>query len=163
MLAKDILITLYGYNTSANARILDCAARLSQSQLTAASDIGPRSLQDLLVHMLQTEWLWRSLSQFHQMQVSDAPREEDLTTIDRLKERWQAEEHLMQAFLSGVSDEELAATVPVKRRDGAVTPMVLWHMLMQPLTHSMQHRTEVAVLLTRFGQSPGDLDFIFFV
>jgi uncharacterized damage-inducible protein DinB len=163
MLAKDILMTLYGYTTSVNARILDCAARLSQEQLTAAADIGPRSLQDLLVHMLQTEWLWRSLSQFHQMQLSSAPEVEGLTTIEILRNCWQAEEQQMQAFLSNVSDEDLAATVPVKRRDGTETPMVLWHMLMQPLMHSMQHRTEVAVLLTRYGQSPGDLDFIFFV
>jgi uncharacterized damage-inducible protein DinB len=162
MLGKDILITLYDYNTAANARILECAAHLNQAQLDATSDVG-RSLQALLIHTMRTEWLWRNLSQFHQMLVAEAPRDENLNTIESLTERWHEEEQLMQAFLNGVSEEDLAATVMVKNRDRTQTPMILWQMLVQPLMHSMQHRSEAAVLLTRHGQSPGDLDFIFFV
>jgi hypothetical protein len=34
---------------------------------------------------------------------------------------------------------------------------------MQPLIHSVQHRSEAAQILTRLGQSPGNIDFIFYV
>jgi uncharacterized damage-inducible protein DinB len=163
MLGKDMLEKLYDYNVTANTRILDCAARVSQAQFVAATDIGHGSLQGLLFHMLHTEWVWRILCQDHQIQASSAPRKEDFSTLDEIRERWQAEEQLMRAFLTSVSDDELARIVQVKRRDGTETPMVLWHMLMHCMLHSMQHRSEAAVLLTGYGQSPGDLDFIFLV
>jgi uncharacterized damage-inducible protein DinB len=162
MLGKDMLEKLYDYNVTANARILDCAARVSQAQLVAPTEIGDRSLLILLFHMLRTEWVWRSLSQDHQIQVSTLPRIEDFPNVETIKASWLAEEQLMRAFLSGLSDQELSATVQVKDRHGKESPMVLWHMLMHLMLHSFQHRTEAAVLLTNYGQSPGDLDFIFF-
>jgi uncharacterized damage-inducible protein DinB len=162
MLGKDILEKLYDYNVTANARILDRAARVSQAQLVASSEIGDRSLLILLFHMLRTEWVWRSLSQDHQISASSVPRIEDFPSVESIKERWLAEEQLMRALLSSLSDQELSATVQVKDRNGKESSMVLWHMLMHLILHSMQHRSEAAVLLTGYGQSPGDLDFIFF-
>ena len=37
-----------------------------------------------------------------------------------------------------------------------------WQMLAHLANHGTQHRSEAAVLLTRAGRSPGDLDMIFF-
>jgi len=162
MLGKDMLEKLYDYNVTANTRILDCTARVSQAQLVASTEIGGRSLLVLLYHMLRTEWVWRSLGQDHQIQVSTLPRIEDFPSVETIKERWLVEEQLMRAFLSSLSDQELSAAVQVKDRNGKESSMVLWHMLMHLILHSMQHRTETAVLLTKYGQSPGDLDFIFF-
>jgi uncharacterized damage-inducible protein DinB len=40
---------------------------------------------------------------------------------------------------------------------------VLWHLLVHVLNHGTQHRSEAALLLTSYGQSPGDLDLILFL
>jgi len=39
----------------------------------------------------------------------------------------------------------------------------LWHCLWHVVNHGTQHRSEAAALLTRFNQSPGDLDFTVFM
>lgn len=35
-----------------------------------------------------------------------------------------------------------------------------WQMLLHQANHAMQHRSEVAVFLTEFGFSPGQLDLM---
>jgi len=69
----------------------------------------------------------------------------------------------MRAFLESLSDDELVESLNITRWDGVKVTMTRWHMLVHLASHSMQHRTEAAVLLTQYGHSPGDLDFLFFV
>ncbi|HLL50859.1 MAG TPA: DinB family protein, partial [Thermomicrobiales bacterium] len=38
----------------------------------------------------------------------------------------------------------------------------LWQQLLHQVNHATQHRSEAALLLTRLGQSPGMLDFLYF-
>jgi len=43
---------------------------------------------------------------------------------------------------------------------GAIRERVVWHILLEVIIHATQHRSEAAALLTSYGQSPGDLDFL---
>lgn len=54
-------------------------------------------------------------------------------------------------------DRTLAVEIP-----GSEFTIPVWQMLVHIAHHSMQHRTETAMALTRFGASPGDIDDIFF-
>ena len=44
----------------------------------------------------------------------------------------------------------------------STTACAFWQMLAHVVNHGTQHRSEAAALLTEAGQSPGDLDMIFF-
>jgi len=46
---------------------------------------------------------------------------------------------------------------------GALRKRVVWHILLDLIIHATQHRSEAAALLTSYGQSPGDFDFIMFM
>ena len=74
----------------------------------------------------------------------------------------ESEQQHMDAYLSGLEEADLAAQLTIKRWDGVEIDMIRWHMLSHLLMHSMQHRSEAAVLLTQYGRSPGDIDFLFF-
>lgn len=44
-----------------------------------------------------------------------------------------------------------------------VRERVVWHILVDALSHATQHRSEAAALLTLYGQSPGDYDLTLFL
>ena len=44
-----------------------------------------------------------------------------------------------------------------------VTGFPLWQCLAHVLTHSTQHPSEAAMVLTHWGQSPGELDLTFYL
>jgi uncharacterized damage-inducible protein DinB len=43
---------------------------------------------------------------------------------------------------------------------GAPLRLPMWQTLTQVMLHGVQHRTEAAMLLTRAGCSPGNMDYI---
>jgi uncharacterized damage-inducible protein DinB len=91
------------------------------------------------------------------------PQQTAVATIAKLRTRWEEERQAMNAYLTDLSDDNLTAVVTIKRWDGKEYGMTIWHMLVHAMMHSMQHRSEAAAVLTSYGHSPGDLDFIYSV
>jgi uncharacterized damage-inducible protein DinB len=102
MLLEDIR-TLFAYNTWANGRVLDAAARVpSETFITAA--LGPCNLHDTLRHILVAEVFWRSEWQG----VEDASKKLPgvFPTVDALRARWREEDERLAAFLETIRDED---------------------------------------------------------
>jgi uncharacterized damage-inducible protein DinB len=112
--------------------------------------------------MMRTEWVWRNLCQFGAI-TQAPPHRGDMPTLDAIHDRWAQEDKLMRTYLKGLNDADLKKTISLKDRLGNTHSYDLWGMLMHLLLHSMQHRSEVAAILTGYGHSPGDLDLIFFL
>jgi len=163
MLAREMLITLFEYNQWANVRVLDQAEKVTDAQWTAEPDPEGRSLQEILAHYVRTERVWRLLSAHGMIRDGDLPDIEELGTVEALREFSEAEAELMQVLLQDWSDDSFDEEVMVTRWDGKTYPIVRWQMLQHLLLHSMQHRSEAALLLTEFGHSAGDIDFLFFI
>jgi uncharacterized damage-inducible protein DinB len=162
MPAKDLLLSLYAYHTWANQRILDCAEKVSPVQWNAPVSTSHGSLRATLFHMMRTEWVWRTLMQEHRLS-GPPPRPDSYSNLEDLKVRWQEEMHATQAFIKSLKESELSSSVTITDRSGGESSLVLWDMLMHVLIHSIQHRSEAAVMLTDYDQSPGDIDYIFFI
>lgn len=153
------LRTLYEYNCWMNDRILDAASRVTPEQFVATTNLTPRNLQDNLVHILDVEWSWRERARGAPPEVWQADMEiPDNLDVDTLKERWRQESAIMRDYLGSLSDEELAS--PSGLREGG--DLVLWEILLHAINHGTLARVEAAVLLTHYGQSPGDLDYLDF-
>jgi uncharacterized damage-inducible protein DinB len=162
MPAKDLFLSLYAYHTWANQRILDCAEKVSPEQWNTTVPISHGSLRVTLFHMMRTEWVWRTLMQEHRLS-GPPPRPDSYSSLEDLKIRWQDEMQASQAFLKGLDEAELSRPVTITDRSGSESSLVLWDMLLHVLIHSIQHRSEAAAMLTNFDQSPGDIDYIFFI
>jgi uncharacterized damage-inducible protein DinB len=158
---KDDISTLYAYNDWANARVLRMAAQVSPQQYLVPADVPQGSLRSTLVHILAAEVAWRQRWQ------GDSPTaliaEHDLPTFEALHACWQAEAAVLRDYLASLSDDNLAGVVNYKTTRGTPMSDVLWQLMAHVVNHGTQHRSEAAVLLTRYGHSPGDLDLIMFL
>ena len=157
---KEMIATQYDYNCWANARILENARHLSDEQYYAEAVF--RSVHELLVHTVRTEWVWRTLAQYGEI-TEPPPGSEDIRSLGDVRALWRQEETAFRSYLEELSDVELAGKVETVSPAGQAHTLARWEMLQHMLLHSMQHRAELASVLTSYEHSPGDLDFIFFV
>jgi uncharacterized damage-inducible protein DinB len=153
---KNDVHFLYEYNRWANARVLDAAARVNQTQFVAAATLSHGSLRATLVHVLSAEWIWRmrcqeGVSPFALLSAEGFP------ALEHLRRRWQTEEQAMRSFLNGLSDDALTGRVRYTTTQGVPHENVLWHLLVHVVNHGTQFRGEAGVLLATYGHSPGDL------
>ena len=147
--------TLFAYHWHTNQRLLEATAKLASAALHADPGLGRRSIHSLWVHLLNAARTYR-LGQ----ETGRRPSPLDPATLPdlaALQAGFAQEQTDWQAMLDSLSAEAIEGTVTV---DFAVPR---WHLLQQVILHGMQHHTELAQALTEQGQSPGDLDFIFFV
>jgi len=119
-------------------------------------------LQETLVHALTAEWIWRRRCQ-EGVSPTALLNPADFPTLAALRTRWQAEERAMRAFVAGLGDQDLQKTIHYKSTGGVPHHNILWQILVQVVNHGTQTRSEAAVILTDYGHSPGDLDFIVYL
>lgn len=161
MSSKDMIQTLIGYHYWANGQILARAAKLEPEDYFASIDYSHGSLHSLLFHMLRTEHIWRQLCQAGEL-TAPALEQGDFPDLEALTRHWEPEGQAMRDYIAELDKDGIESIVELVYRDGNVAPMPVWRMLLHVLLHSMQHRSEAAAVLTGYGQSPGDLDFIFY-
>jgi uncharacterized damage-inducible protein DinB len=161
MHASDIHI-LYDYNYWANERILEATARVSEEQFYAEVVPGLASLHSTLAHTMAAEWVWRMRCQ-EGISPPAMPRAGEFPTLEELRTHWREEEQQMRAFLDTLRDEDMNYVVAYTTTRGTSSSIPLWQALTHLVNHGMQHRSEAAVMLTSYGQSPGNIDFLVFL
>jgi len=162
----DEIKLIYEYNYWANHRILTTCAQVSPEQYAASASprgLGYESLRATALHILGSERGWRLICQGVSVVDWDELTEAHFPTPQTLEERWQAEEQEMRAYIGSLNDDDLQGIVRYPVDNGILRERVLWHCLYHLVNHGTQHRSEAAVLLTSYGQSPGDFDFTMFL
>ena len=158
---KSEILTLYKYNTWANARILNAASNVTPEQFLAPAPFSHGGLRGTLVHTLFAEWIWRRRWEGHSPTEWLTP--EDFPALDTLRSRWTIEEQALMAFVENISEPDLDSTIRFSRMGGEPRENTLWHLMVHLVNHGTQHRSEAAAMLTEFGYSPGDIDFIIYL
>ena len=158
---KEDILTLYAYNSWANARILNATAQVTAEQFLAPASFSHGGLRGTLVHVLFAEWIWRRRWEGHSPVAWLQP--EDFPTFEALHTQWDVEEQALLQFVENASDEALNNIVEYRRTGGEACENILWHLMVHLVNHGTQHRSEAAAMLTEFGHSPGDIDLIVFL
>lgn len=152
---------LFAYNTARDNQLMDLAEQLSDEQLHAPQENGHKSVAETLRHFLINEWFWSHVLRERQPPTDEFLQFAEFPGFDALRERHEQETALFKEYLAGLSEEMVDERLEVfDPSNGNTYPFNVWDVLMHRLLHSAQHRSELAFMLTEFGHSPGDTDYL---
>lgn len=162
MLSQILLLNWFDYNHETNNRLLELAAKVTPEQWDMPQDFGRcTSLHETLFHVLSVEEEWLELCEsgtpnFGFRSLDDYPDAASLQTYsDQVYDQY-------RPYLESLNDEQLIAKIFALLPDNRERSVMVWQLLSHMLYHSAYHRSEIASMLTNFGQSPGPIDFFGF-
>lgn len=159
---KQDLILLFNFNYWARDRLLDQAEALDSAEFLLPVESNYGSLQATLVHILSAEWVWRIRCQ-EGVSPTSLLNHDDFASVSSVRSFWMDEQEKMLVYLEDLEGEELGKAISYRRTGGQEEFNTLWHILWHVINHGTEHRAEAAAILTSFGRSPGDLDFIHYL
>lgn len=155
----DYFRSCFGHCYWARDKILDQVGQLSKDEYVAPRALDYGSIRATLVHELNAHAGY--LARLRGEQLDPPINEETVPTAEALRERWRSEQAKIAPYVAKLDEAELRREVrQVSARTGEEFRNPAWWMLAQALSHSTQHRAEVALAITQLGHSPGDLDLI---
>jgi uncharacterized damage-inducible protein DinB len=163
---KDHILKLYDYNYWANGLILKNVEKLTGEQFIQGDAHSQGSVRDILVHIMFAEWIWR------ERMVGDSPdlsvvklnlKPEDFSSTKELYDSWFDEELKMRDFLENITDEKFSGKFTYRSVRGEEFENGFLDVLTHVVLHGMQHRADVAEMLTELGHSPGNIDYIIYL
>jgi uncharacterized damage-inducible protein DinB len=154
-LNKSALIVLHHYNSHANALLLQTAAGMDESALTAQASPSHGTVLALLTHMLTSEFFFLARSEGKPVNPRSAPDKTlDLQEITLAFGQVAAER---QKYLNWVTDEKLLELVELPL-NGKPYRLARWQLLTQSLVHSAHHRGELSIVMSGLGHPLPTLD-----
>lgn len=152
--------TLFAFHWHNNERLMDLAAELDESTYYQDPEYGRGSVHRIFFHILGTDRGWRLGVETGRQHDPLSP--EEFPDLDALREGFEREKLAWEALLDRLDSDRIEAPMKLTARNGAVRTLRRWQILQHVVLHGMQHHAELAQILTHYGQSPGDLDFIFY-
>ena len=160
----EAIIRLYEYQRESNSHLLDVVEELSNTELTSVVVEGQPSIRDTLVHMfsvIQINVAWWSNRLSGEAAFSLKYSSENFSDAASLRNLWQESDAEIAMFIDSLSsDDDLERSYSRETPTGEVRNRVLWEMMLHVINHGTQHRSEVAMMLTKLGHSPGDMEIL---
>jgi uncharacterized damage-inducible protein DinB len=140
---------MLAYNEWADDRIVDAAQGL------AADKFG--DVADTLAHALGTQCFW--LANWTGAPFVDVTEK----TFAELRAGYARSHKDLREFAEGLTDEAWNRAEAWWKRWGYDATATLGQTVFQVIYHGIQHRAEIAIILTDHGCSPGDMDYLNFL
>ncbi|MEX2143934.1 MAG: DinB family protein [Anaerolineales bacterium] len=154
---KDRLLNLYEFNCWGRDLVISKAEALTPEQFDQETRFPLHTLKETLVHTLSAELAYRKRCMGEPF--TRGVEKEEFPDLSSIKDFWLDEDRTMRTYLATVDDQTLEGTVKYTTSRGDEYERVRVDLLFQLFFHSMQHRAEIAQMLTEFGHSPGNIDY----
>jgi uncharacterized damage-inducible protein DinB len=107
---------------------------------------------------MSAQWVWLSRWQGTSPTALFDPA--SLPSLAAIRERWAMIERDTQTFIATLDDATLNQNLTYQNTQGKPFSFPLWQQMIHQVNHATQHRSEIAMILTQFGFSPGEIDLI---
>lgn len=153
---------LAGYNRWANERLYDCAAGLDPAALALDRGAFFGSILNTLNHILVGDRIW--MHRFSgggplPARLDDVPYPD----FGALRQARAAEDDRIIAYIDGLSETALAATLSYRNVAGEPQESPLQPLLAHFFNHQTHHRGQVHAMLSQAGQKPPQIVFLYFL
>ena len=157
-LSADDLVSLYAYNSWANARVLETLRALPETDYVSEQGGGWPSLRATFVHLAGATDAWAE-----RFTGRDATR---LATIEELPGLEDAARVLLAAeekhrhLLPAFTPERLAGPFTWKNLKGEPKTAPFWAVVRHVVNHQTYHRGQIAAMARRLGHAPKSTDMV---
>lgn len=147
----SVLTVLFAHNAWANLKLLDFCERLSDEQLDATAIGCFGSIRATLQHIIGAEVSY--VERVNGKLPAAAPSGDQFPGFAVLKDaaRWAGDELLLLA-LSAREDTSVRQRPPRH-----IFQYRLASLIVQAITHSTEHRTQISTIITQLGMEPPDM------
>ena len=160
----DAVQRLYDYQRESNKHVLDVAERLTKKEFTSVVVEGQPSVRETLFHLVEVieiHFAWWNYSADRKTPNVFKRSPQDFANVKSLRDYWSiVDSNVVQCVGSLTKDSQLDRPFVRAFPDGSQNERVLWKMMLHVINHGTQHRSEVAMMLTKLGHSPGDMEIL---
>ena len=159
MTTLQAIEALYSYHRWADERLLGAAARVQESDLLRDEAIPFGSVQANLIHILgsQVSWLIRLTGEVPQLATIEPGR-----VVAALRQSFGLAHDRLGQYVASLTEhdvERVTSFIEFEENNAHNLERPLWEVLLSVGSHGISHRSEVAVVLTRLGASPEQMDY----
>jgi uncharacterized damage-inducible protein DinB len=145
------------YDRWANLTLIDACQRLTEQQLATHAPQSPRSVRDLLAHIVGSELTFALRTKGRQHE-GESRHVDTWPGFEVLREVAASSGDDLIAIATGLDEDELVA-LPYQ---GKTYEYPKSFFLLHAIEHGIEHRTEIKVALSLIGIETPDLDGWFF-
>lgn len=158
---KDHIRRMFDYNYWCNTLIMDTAENLTPEQFVQQTKFPFKTVRETLVHIMSGERIYRMRL------AGEAPsglEAADFADLAAIRTYWADEESQLRAYLDSLDETDLSESFTYTvASTGKEYERVRVDVFTQLLFHGMQHRAELAQMLTECGHSPGNIDYLVYI
>ena len=134
---------------------------MTNAQFVAPGSASFSSVRDTLVHTMWAQWNW--LLRWRGGPNPPLFEPTEYADVAAVRARWNEIDGETHAFVAQVDDAALESICRYVNSRNEPMAYPLWQQMLHQVNHGTQHRSEVAVILTEYGHSPGWMDFIVYL
>ncbi|MGD0300303.1 MAG: DinB family protein [Bryobacteraceae bacterium] len=157
--SADTLRLHLDYAAWASRRLLDCAAKLSEEELTRDFKTSHRSVLDTLAHVFAADRTWFGRIQGDPPASFINPEDRQLSVLEK---EWPALQNRWKHWAAPLTDPDVQAKLAYRDMKGNPWEQPLWQILLHVVNHGTHHRGQVSGFLRAMGHNPPPLDLIAF-